>query len=78
MSMPDEVYRSICRAGFLLTDIMMDRKSKYSKEARMVLRHFPGIVELEGIFNGGLKEHYAIISDSWKAMADERNKQRQK
>ena len=71
MSTTSEKFKSVCRAGFFLEKCLRDKK--YEKEARMILRHFPGVIETEEIFNG----REPIKPESlWKDMSNERDSMR--
>ena len=72
MSMTDEKYRAVCRAGFFLESVLYDKKIPEStrKSARMILRHFPRVIEMYEIFKG--RESEKIPKDYWEYMIDER------
>ena len=71
-----EKYKAICRAGMFLEKMMYQGDYDVKKEARMLLRHFPDVVELAEIFKG--KESQWLSDDEWQFQAYERDRYRER
>jgi hypothetical protein len=71
MSTTDETYRAICRAGFFLESVRYRKRIPLDMkmESHRILRHFPGVVELEEIFKG--KQADKMPNEVWKDMKTE-------
>jgi hypothetical protein len=72
MTLPEERTRAVIRARRLLCRLIAPQvlTGAVREEARAILRHFPGVVEVSAA--GDAAPHLFDSKEAWKAAADER------